>query len=364
MFASQGDSLRADIARVELCLDQRFTAGLQAMEARLLGRVEEVETITKQSRADISVLTERIDKLEARPAAQDTPAPPPRPNGWIQHTVISGGWPEGLRGTALQWALARRTDGDWEHMERSWLSLLAILGILTLDQAGGRSMLVLHSPAFGSVGLRTPVTAGSVLGDGSIGEEVCEVLCRLRLRRGSARAPRTASGQHWSGQAHITGARRDQAWLDASLRGFPGMTVQHLTRLHALLKPAEDVKRVDAMSARRSPMLGFQGWPTSCSQTLGCSTKSLGLYDSDSEGDSDIKEHFTELKRKAEVRRARSGALEKSGAAAQLGMPSPGQAANSSASSSAHPQRTFVPRSASGYSGASTSLAPTEVLDF
>lgn len=49
MFASQSDCLRADIARVELSLDQRFTAGLQVIEARLLGKVVKVEALTKQN---------------------------------------------------------------------------------------------------------------------------------------------------------------------------------------------------------------------------------------------------------------------------------------------------------------------------
>lgn len=105
-------------------------------------------------------------------------------------------WPSlsaaSLRGTALQWALAKDAGGEWVRMEHAWLSLLAIPRTLLLDTTQGRSMLVLHSSAFGYLGLRTPVGANGALGYDR--EEGGEVLRHLRpsvssRRRGSTRAP-------------------------------------------------------------------------------------------------------------------------------------------------------------------------------
>lgn len=97
MFASQGGSMRADIARIELSLDWRFTAGLQATEARLIGKVGEVQAFAKRSAADINSPTER--KFEERLAASEpSAAAASQHNGWVQNTIVLGGWPEGHDG--------------------------------------------------------------------------------------------------------------------------------------------------------------------------------------------------------------------------------------------------------------------------
>lgn len=222
-----------------------------------------------------------------------------------------------LRSTALQWALAKRADGDWDRMEGAWLSLLAIPGTLILEQSEGRSI----SSAFGFVGLRTPVGVGGVLGFAPIAKKSVKFVViggyqQFRVAEVQLAPPgrNTGSAAVVKCMSLVLGGAKHGLLKFSSLRGFPGMTVQHLRRLVALLKPAVDVKlkRVvgeaqlvqvllrhilgqeytdgklkDAMMARGSPMPGVADELLANTRLF---DESLGLYDSESDDDSDIKD--------------------------------------------------------------------------
>lgn len=114
---------------------------------------------------------------------------------------------------------------------------------------------------------------------------------------------------------------------------------------HILGQEYTDSKLKESMLARGSPMPGVADELLASTRIF---DKDLALFDSDSDGDSDIKDQLNELRRQAEVRRAKCDAIEKGREVVQRNMPPPSSASSSSPPS--RPTRTFVPRPATGYS--------------
>lgn len=100
MTTKQSNAIPQDINIVATQLDNNITTGLQTLEMKSTTDLRRLETATTKNTDGITMLTKRMDKPETRPStsAADSPEAPPRHNGWIQNTVILGGWPETVDG--------------------------------------------------------------------------------------------------------------------------------------------------------------------------------------------------------------------------------------------------------------------------